>query len=168
MDISPSAAIQRRNGLHWGFYTELFFRELKRHIGTNSLLQADSENSVQGVFAAMLLAAYEVAQVRVSAAQSVEMLVLRLSIAKISRYLEQFAAVMRAGRGIISAQQAAKMERRWLKIMAREAIIAVRKPRGCQRGLRRPRSNWPVIRKRVSLDPTRVVTPISGASPSPH
>ena len=98
---------------------ELFFRELKRHIGANSLLQADSENSAQGVFAAMLLAAYEVAQARVSAAQSVELPVLRLSIAKISRYLEQFAAVMQAGRGIISAQQAAKMERRWLKLMAK-------------------------------------------------
>jgi hypothetical protein len=144
---------------------ELFFRELKNHVGANSLLKADSEQTAQGAFAAMILAANEVAHRRVEAAGQAQLPVLRLSIAKITRMLSHLAAMMEAGEGVLTPAQRSAMSRKWLKIMMREAVIPPRRKRSCQHGLRRPHSPWPVVRQRCEPDPTVVLTLLHHTSP---
>jgi hypothetical protein len=144
---------------------ELFFRELKGHVGANSLLKADSEQTAQGAFVAMILAANEVAHRRVEAAGQAELPVLRLSIAKISHMLDHLSAMMEAGEGVLTPAQRNTMRRKWLAFMMREAVIPPRRKRSCQHGLRRPHSAWPVIRERCILDPTVVLTLLPHPTP---
>lgn len=144
---------------------ELFFRELKNHVGANGLLKADSEQTAQGAFVAMILAANEVAHRRVEAAGEVEQPVLRLSVNKISHMLTHLAAMEEAGKGVLTAAQQQAMARKWLKFVMQEAVIAPRRRRSCQHGLKRPHSPWPVIRQRCDLDPTVILTLLPHTAP---
>lgn len=144
---------------------ELFFRELKRHTGATSMLQADSEQTAQGAFAALVLAASEVAQRRVEAATEADLPVLRLSIAKMGQMLGQLTSMLQSAGDVLTPAQRAAMSRKWLQVMVREAVIPPRRARSCQHGLRRPDSPWPVIRKRVFIDPEVLLTLLPATSP---
>lgn len=150
---------------------ELFYRELKQHLSggsASSLLKAQSEESARLEVASMILAASLAAQQRISVAQAVGMPPVRYSLLKIGRLLQSLCLTLHAGRGILDPQQEEALIERILKVMEKEALIAPRKPRSCQRGVRRAVSQWPVIRSRSKLDPTLVVTPIPFPEPLPH
>lgn len=159
----PALELLKLYAMRWE--QELFFREIKGHLGATSLLKADSEQTAQGVFVAMILAASEVARRRVEAATEAQLPVLRLSLGKITLMLGQLTAMMEAGGEILTPAQRTAMSRKWLKFMMQEAIIPPRRPRSCQHGLRRPHSPWPVIRKRCNLDPTVSLTLIPHLAP---
>lgn len=144
---------------------ELFFRELKNHVGANSLLKAESEQTAQGAFVAMILAANEVAHRRVEAAGALQLPVLRLSVNKISHMLSHLITMEEAGAGLLTPSQKQAMTRKWLKFMMQEAVITPRRRRSCQHGLKRPHSPWPVIRQRCDLDPTVTLTLIPHTAP---
>jgi hypothetical protein len=144
---------------------ELFFRELKRHTGATGMLQADSEQTAQGAFAALVLAAGEVARRRVEAATEAELPVLRLSIAKMGQMLGQLTSMMQSAGDVLTPAQRAAMSRKWLQVMVREAVIPPRRKRSCQHGLRRPHSPWPVIRRRNFIDPDVLLTLHHATSP---
>lgn len=144
---------------------ELFFRELKRHTAATSMLQADSEQTAQGAFAALVLAAAEVARRRMEASAEADLPVLRLSIAKMGVMLEQLTSMMHAAGEVLPPAQRAAMSRKWLRVMVREAVIPPRRRRSCQHGLRRPLSPWPVIRRRGFIDPNVLITLLPTTSP---
>jgi hypothetical protein len=133
---------------------ELFYRELKHHVGASSLLKAHSAQAAQGELVGLILAASIVAQRRVAAGQHMELTPLRLSLRKISYLLEGLCLLLHAGKGIMSEKQAQALSKRVFKIMARESVIPPRKARRCKRGLRRTVSPWPVVRSREKLDPS--------------
>lgn len=150
---------------------ELFYRELKQHVSggsASSLLKAQSEESARLEVASMILAASLAARQRMSVAQAVGLPPVRYSLLKIGRLLQSLCLTLHAGRGLLDPQQEEALIGRMLKVMEQEALIAPRKPRSCQRGLRRAVSRWPVIRSRPKLDPTLVVTPLPFSEPSPH
>jgi hypothetical protein len=130
---------------------ELFYRELKRHTGREQLLRAGTVQGAQAEFGAMILAASLLASRRLEAAHEVGLAPTRLSLTKISRALEALLPVLRAAGGIISAGQRHRIITRFLKQIAYEARIPPRRPRGCQRGLRKPASSWPRISTRCDL-----------------
>lgn len=159
----PAQALLELYAKRWE--QELFFRELKNHVGSSSLLKADSEQTAQGAFVAMILAANEVAHRRVEAAGQLELPVLRLSLTKLSRMLASLTTMMEAGEGVLTPAQRQALSRKWLKFMMREAVIPPRRKRSCEHGLRRPHSPWPVVRERARLDPTVVLTLLPHHSP---
>jgi hypothetical protein len=147
---------------------ELFYRELKHHVGASSLLKAHSEQTAQSELAGLILAASIVAEKRVAAGEQVKLPPLRLSLRKIGRLLDSLCLVLHAGQGLMSDKQAEALSRRVLRLMAREAVIPPRKLRQCQRGVRRAVSPWPVIRSRQKLDSTLAITLVSHSQPSLH
>jgi len=76
----------------------------------------------------------------------------RLSLTKISRALEALLPVLQVAGDLINPQQQKKIVAKFLAHTAREARIPPRRPRGCQRGLRKPSCAWPRIRMRSRLD----------------
>jgi hypothetical protein len=137
---------------------ELFYRELKHHVGASSLLKAHSEQTAQSELVGLILAASIVAERRVAAGQQMELSPLRLSLRRIAYLLEGLCLVLHAGKGIMSEKQAQALSKRVLKIMARESVIPLRKARRCERGVRRAVLPWPVVRSREKFDSSFEIT----------
>ena len=133
---------------------EMFFRELKHHVASTGMLKAGSEQSAQAEFVAQILAASLVAQQRVKSTEANDELLTRYSARKVARMLESISVVEQLVGDQLDEKQRAKMAERWLARVAREARIPPRRSRRCQRGLRQPRSDWPVVRTRCKLDAT--------------
>jgi hypothetical protein len=152
----PSAELAVLYAQRWE--QELFYRELKHHVGASSLLKAHSEQAAQGELVGLILAASIVAQRRVATGQHMELPPLRLSLRKIGYLLEGLCLLLHAGKGIMSEKQAQALSKRVFKIMARESVIPPRKARRCKRGVRRALSPWPVVRSREKLDSSCEIT----------
>jgi hypothetical protein len=133
---------------------EMFFRELKHHVASTGMLKAGSEQSAQAEFVAQILAASLVAQQRVQSAEPNPGPLTRYSARKVARMLEGFSVAEQLIGDQLEEKQRAKMIQRWLARVAREARIPPRRSRRCARGLRQPRSDWPVVRSRCKLDAT--------------
>jgi hypothetical protein len=142
----------------WRWEQELFYRELKHHVGASSLLKAHSEQTAQSELVGLILAASIVAERRVAAGQQMELSPLRLSLRKIGHLLDGLSLVLHAAKGIMSEQQARTFSRRILKLMAKESVIPPRKPRRCQRAVRRAVLPWPVVKSRKKLDSSFEIT----------
>lgn len=142
---------------------ELFFRELKRHTGREHMLRSGSPQGVHAEYGAMIIAASLLAEQRLQAAEQVGLAPVRLSITKISRALEALLPVLEVAGDLIDPKQQKKIVARFLAHAAREARIPPRRPRGCQRGLRKPLCAWPRIHQRSDLDGTwtYAIKPIS-------
>lgn len=162
----PAAELAALYAQRWEH--ELFYRELKHHVGASSLLKAHSEQTAQSELAGLILAASIVAEKRVAAGEQVELPPLRLSLLKIGRMLDSLCLVLHAAKGIMSEPQAEALSRRVLRLMAKEAVIPPRKLRRCERGVRRAVSPWPVIRSRQKLDSSLAITLVSHSQPSLH
>jgi hypothetical protein len=137
---------------------ELFFRELKRHMGREQLLRAGSAQGVQAEFGTLIIAASLLAEQRLQAAQQVGLPPLRLSLTKISRGLEALLPVLQVAGDVISPRQRERIIEKFMAHTAREARIPPRRSRSCQRGLRKPASAWPRIQTRANLDGSWVYT----------
>jgi hypothetical protein len=145
----PAAALVELFAKRWE--QELFYRELKDHVGASSLLKAQSEGTAQSELVGLILAASIVAERRVAAGQQMELSPLRLSMRKIGYLLDGLSLVLHNSEGIMSEQQARTFIRRIHKIMARESIIPERRARRCERGVRRAVLPWPVVKSRQKL-----------------
>lgn len=137
---------------------ELFFRELKRHMGREQLLRAGSAQGAQAEFGALIIAASLLAEQRLQAAQQVGVPPMRLSLTKISRGLEALLPVLQVAADVISPKQRERIIEKFMAHTAREARIPPRRSRSCQRGLRKPASAWPRVQTRANLDGSWVYT----------
>lgn len=131
---------------------ELFFRELKTHIGREQLLRAGTLQGAEAELGVLILAASLLARQRLEAAESVGLPPLRLSIAKLGGAVNELVSVLSVAGNIISPRQREQIVGRFMQHAAREASIPPRRQRSCQRGLRKPASAWPRIRTREYVD----------------
>lgn len=131
---------------------EGFFRELKATLGRENLLRATSLPGAQIEFGALIMAASMMAEERLSIAQEQQLPPQRLSIVKIGQTTSELVRVLAYGRGILSEEQEQALIGRCKEHLGREARIAPRRKRSCQRGLRRPASPWPRIKSRRDPD----------------
>lgn len=131
---------------------EGFFRELKATLGRENLLRASSLPGAQIEFGALIMAASMMAEERLSIAQEQRVPPQRLSIVKIGQTTSELVRVLAYGRGILSEAQEQALIGRCKQHLGREARIAPRRQRSCQRGLRRPASPWPRIKSRRDPD----------------
>ena len=127
---------------------ELFFRELKHHVGREHLLRAGTLQGAQAEFGALIIAASLLAQQRLEAAAGQELPPVRLSLTKISTALAGLLPVLAVAGDLLSPQQRSKLIAKFMRHMAREARIPPRRSRSGQRGLRKPASAWPRIHSR--------------------
>jgi hypothetical protein len=135
---------------------ELFFRELKRHVGREHLLRAGSVESAEAEYGALIIAASLLAEQRLAAAQSVALPPMRLSVGKIGKAMEALLPVLSVAGDLLSAGQREGIIARFMAHVAREAVIPPRRSRSCQRGVRKPQCSWPRIHSRSNLDGTCV------------
>lgn len=159
----PAKELLQLYAMRWE--QELFFRELKAHVGREALLRAGTLQGAQAEFAALIVAAGLVAQQRVAAANSVGLAPVRLSIVKISRALEALLPVLNLSEGLMNARQQRELIRRFMEHTAREARIAPRRARSCQRGLRKPNCAWPRIQARADAYGSWVCKPLTISFP---
>ena len=142
----PAEELLRLYAMRWE--QELFFRELKSHLGRENLLRAGTLQGAQAEFGAMIIAAGLVAEQRVAAAGLVKLPPVRLSIRKIAKALEALLPVLSLSGDLLSAGQQSELIQRFMAHTAREAQITERRARSCQRQLRKPNCAWPRIQNR--------------------
>ena len=129
---------------------ELFFRELKAHVGREQLLRAGTLQGAQAELGALIIAAALLAEQRVQAATKEQLPPKKISVTKLGAGLANLLPLLAMSQGIISDKQRAAIIKRWMKQMQTQARIAPRRPRRCERGLRKPVSPWPCIRTRCA------------------
>ena len=129
---------------------ELFFRELKSHVGREHLLRAGTMQGAQAEFGALILAAGVLAQQRVAVADKLDVPPVRVSITKISSGLAALLPVLAVAGDLITEKQRQAIIKKFMAHLSREAIIAPRRKRTCQRGLRKTTTAWPRIKTRCN------------------
>lgn len=140
---------------------ELFFRELKTHVGREQLLRAGTLQGAQAELGALITAAALLAEQRVQAAHQEGLPPVRISVTTLSTGLSSLLPLLAVSQGIISDKQRTAIIKRWMKQMHRHARMAPRRTRQCERGLRKPVSPWPRVRARC----TQPVTWLCRVSP---
>ena len=142
----PAAALLALYAQRWE--QELFYRELKRHTEREHLLRAGTVAGAEAEFGALIIAASLLAEQRVQAAQVAGLPLGRLSISKLGTALAALLPVLSVAGDLLGPVLQAKLISQFLAHAAREARIAPRRTRSCQRGLRKPACAWPRIRTR--------------------
>lgn len=120
---------------------ELYFRELKWHLGINDLLRSQTVETAAQEVAAMIigssLIAHERAKLR-PAEQSAH----RVSFIKTWETLEPLWLTLLLGADILSEQQKQALCDRFYGLAARR-LMPKKRSRSCPRTLRQPRQRWP-------------------------
>jgi hypothetical protein len=127
---------------------ELFFGELKRHVGRHSLLRAGTLQGAEAEFGALIIAASLLAEQRLKTAQSVSLPPVRLSLRMIGYMVQNLLPVIEMAADILSAKQRAAIIAKYMAQVAREAVIKPRRSRSCQRAVCKPQCSWPRIKTR--------------------
>ncbi len=89
----------------------------------------------------------------------------RDTILKIGQTTSELVRVLAYGRGILSEEQEQALIGCCKEHLGREARIAPRRKRSCQRGLRRPASPWPRIKSRRDPDRDWVLSIVPLSAP---
>lgn len=137
---------------------ELYYRELKRTLRKNEVLQSHTVES--GPFgrlrafgaqeiAALVLASAMIARERACAAGG-EVPVLRMSFAKTLALMLPLWLLLEVGRDLLSEKQKRELSARLLQAIRDAATRPRKEPRSCPRAVRRPVSGWPRLRKNTS------------------
>ena len=128
---------------------ELYYRELKRTLRKNEVLQSHTVESGAQEIAALVLASAMIARQRQRAAGGAAP-VLRMSFAKTLALMLPLWLLLEVGGDLLSEEQKRKLTARLLRSI-RDAATRPRKvPRSCPRAVRRPVSGWPRLRKNTS------------------
>jgi len=122
---------------------ELYYRELKRVLRKNELLQSHTVETAAQEIAACVLASALIARERVRAAAG-EVPVLSISFAKTLELLRPLWIVFALGEDILSEQQKQQLMERFHTHVRDFATTPKRKrKRSCPRAVRQPVSKWP-------------------------
>lgn len=120
---------------------ELFYRELKRQLRKNALLQAHTVPTAAQEIAALMTAATLLARERDRAAAGV-VPVLRVSFIKLLELLRPLWLVLALGEDLLEEWQKDQLTERFYE-QARCCLSPPRRRRSCPRKVRQPVSSWP-------------------------
>ena len=120
---------------------ELFYRELKRQLRKNAILQSHTVATAAQEIAALILAASLLARERDRAAAGV-VPVLRVSFIKLLELLRPLWLVLALGDDLLEDWQKDKLTERFYA-QARNCLSPRRRQRSCPRKVRQPVSGWP-------------------------
>jgi len=128
---------------------ELYYRELKRTLRKNEVLQSHTVETGAQEIAAIVLASAMIARERQRAAGGAAP-VLRMSFAKTLALMLPLWLLLEVGSDLLSEAQKRKLTLRMMKAIRAAATRPRKEPRSCPRAVRRPVSGWPRLRKKTS------------------
>ena len=128
---------------------ELYFRELKWHLGVNDLLRSQTPETAAQEVAAMIIGSSLVAHERASLKPG-EASCHRISFIKVWETLEPLWLTLLLGADILSEGQKQQLCERFYRFAARR-VMAKKRDRSCPRALRQPIQPWPRMRDQKSV-----------------
>lgn len=129
---------------------ELYFRELKRQLRKNDLLQSHTVETAAQEVAAMVLASSLLAAERVRVAAG-QVAVLRVSFIKVLEALRPLWMTLDLAEDVLSESQKDKITQRFYKHM-RRFVTPKRRSRSCPRAVRQSMTDWPRLRRNHSVE----------------
>ena len=130
---------------------ELYYREVKRQLRKNDLLNSHTVPTAAQEIAALVLCSALLAQERARAAAG-ELPVLRISFGKILELLlRPLWLTLELGRDVLSEEQKVQLTARFYA-QARHFLSRPRRPRSCPRALRQPIGGWPRLLQNESVE----------------
>ncbi len=131
---------------------ELYYRELKRQLRKNEVLQSHTLETGAQEIAAVVLASALLARERARAAAGVAP-VLRVSFIKTLELMRPLWLVLALGGDLLSARQQQQLTEKFLEWAGRYYVTPKRKgARSCPRAVRQPVRGWPRLRRNQSWD----------------
>ena len=132
---------------------ELYYRELKRQLRKNEVLQSHTVETGAQEIAALVLASALLARARTQAAATGEATpVLRVSFVKTLELMRPLWLTLALGGDLLSARQKEQLTERFLEQAGRLITRRRPRPRSCPRAVRQPVSSWPRLRRNQSWD----------------
>jgi hypothetical protein len=135
---------------------ELYFRELKRHLGSNDLLRSLTPETAAQEVACMIVGSSLLAQERSKLPTGQEMCH-RISMAKLSQTLEPLWLTMAVGADLLSQQQKQELADRFYRLASRW-VMPEKRTRACPRAMRQPFQPWPRKRNQPSSNDPVTIT----------
>lgn len=129
---------------------ELYFRELKWHLGVNDLLRSQTPETAAQEVAAMIMGSSLIAQERAKLRPGEE-LQQRVSFIKTWETLEPLWLTLLLGADILTEIQKQALCDRFYALAARR-VMAKKRNRSCPRALRQPLQPWPRKRDQPSVE----------------
>ena len=127
---------------------ELYFRELKRELKLNNLVQSQTPETAAQEVAAMIIGSSLIAEER-SKLKPGEQLSHRISFIKVWETLEPLWLTLLLGADILSESQKEQLCQRFYALAAKRCM-AKKRSRACPRALRQPNQPWPKKRDQES------------------
>jgi hypothetical protein len=127
---------------------ELYYREMKRVLRKNELLNSHTVETAAQEIAALVLATALLARERMRAAAG-EVPALRISFAKTLELLRPLWLVFALGDDLLSEEQKRQLTERFYA-QARRYVTQPKRARSCPRAVRQPVSGWPRLIKNES------------------
>ena len=129
---------------------ELYFRELKWHLGINDLLHSQTPETAAQEVAAMIMGSSLIAHERAKLKPGEE-LQHRVSFIKTWETLEPLWLTLLLGADILSEDQKQQLCDRFYTLAARR-VMAKKRSRSCPRAMRQPIQPWPRKRDQKSFE----------------
>lgn len=139
---------------------ELYFRELKWHLGINDLLRSQTPETAAQEVAAMILGSSLIAHERAKL-KSADQLQHRVSFIKTWETLEPLWLTLLLGAEILSEKQKQALCDRFYEFAARR-LMPKKRSRSCPRTLRQPMQRWPRTKIPKSITGPLAVTILQG------
>jgi len=134
---------------------ELYFRELKWHLGINDLLRSQTPETAAQEVAAMIIGSSLIAHERAKLKPG-EALTHRISFIKTWETLEPLWLALLLGEDILTEEQKQQLCERFYALAARR-VMPKKRQRSCPRVLRQPQQPWSRKRNQKSSDgPLRI------------
>lgn len=144
--LYPAEELVRLYATRWE--QELYFRELKRELKLNNLLQSQTPETAAQEVAAMIIGSSLIAEER-SQLKPGEELSNRISFVKLWETLEPLWLTLLLGADILTEKQKQQLCDRFHALAARRCMPKKRN-RACPRVLRQPHQSWPKKRNQKS------------------
>lgn len=131
---------------------ELYYRELKRQLRKNEVLQSHTVETGAQEIAALVLASALLARARTQAAAGAATPVLRVSFVKTLELMRPLWLTLARAGDLLSARQKQQLTERFLEQAGRLVTRRRKRPRSCPRAVRQPVSGWPRLRRNQSWE----------------
>lgn len=129
---------------------ELYFRELKWHLGINDLLRSQTVETAAQEVAAMIIGSSLIAHERAKLKPG-EQLQHRVSFIKTWETLEPLWLVLLVGADILTDKQKQQLCERFYELAGRR-MMPKKRNRSCPRAMRQPVQPWPRMRDQESVE----------------
>jgi len=130
---------------------ELYYKQLKIDLHCGELLQSQTPETCLQEIAALILASAILAQERLVLAQSQDLPLVRISLAKTQTLLDALWIVLKAAQSLFNTQQCDELVSTTLASIKKEVLLPPRKPRSAPRALRQPVKRYPRLVKNHSV-----------------